>query len=83
MAISVLAAVGPDDARSKETVLRALNDNNSFVRRNALQALIRIHDLSAEDLERIKSMENDPDSSVASWSEIALRNIRINRKTKT
>jgi hypothetical protein len=58
-------------------IFQALNDPVSFVRREALQALISVPNLSADELARIKDMERDPDGDVASWSEIALRNIRL------
>lgn len=78
-AVNMLAAIAPDDPRAKTAALEALNDGSPFVRREALQALIAIKELSAADLARIKKMENDSDRSVASWSEIALRNIRLRR----
>jgi hypothetical protein len=73
----MLAAVAPDDPRAKATALQALNDSSPFVRREALQALIAIKGLSSTDLARIKDRENDADKDVARWSEIALRNIRL------
>jgi hypothetical protein len=76
-AVNMLAAVAPADPRARAAVLEALNDNNPFVRREALQALISIKGLSAVDLARIKGMENDSDKDVARWSEIALRNIQL------
>jgi HEAT repeats len=76
-AVNILAAVAPDDPRSKATALQALNDSSPSVRREALQALIAIKGLSATDLARIKDRENDADKDVARWSEIALRNIRL------
>lgn len=79
-AVNMLAAVAPDDPRTKAAVLQALNDTSPFVRREALQALISIKGLSAADLARIKGMEDDEDKDVARWSEIALRNIRLRRE---
>jgi hypothetical protein len=76
-AVNMLAAIAPDDPRARAAVLQALNDSSPFVRREVLQALISIEGLSAADLARIKDMENDADKDVASWSEIALRNIRL------
>jgi hypothetical protein len=76
-ALSVLAKIAPHDTNVKQTVLQALNDSNPFVRREALQALISVKGLTAVDLDRIKEMENDSDEAVSSWSEIALRNIRL------
>jgi hypothetical protein len=76
-AVNVLASIAPEDPRAKAAVFQALNDSNPFVRREALQALIKIKQLSALDLARIKEMEKDSDKDVARWSEIALRNIRL------
>jgi HEAT repeat protein len=76
-AITSLASIAPDNATVREVIFQALNDPVSFVRREALQALISVPNLSADELARIKDMERDPDSAVASWSEIALRNIRL------
>jgi len=79
-AVRMLATVAPEDTRAKAAALRALTDSSPFVRREALQALISIEGLSAVDLARIKDMENDSDEDVASWSEIALRNIGLQGK---
>jgi len=76
-AIISLADIAPDDSRAKTAILHALKDASPYVRREALQALISIKSLSVEDLALIKGMENDPDSDVARWSEVALRNIRL------
>lgn len=76
-ALNTLAVIAPDDLRVKAASLQALNDSSPFVRREALQALISIKELSAADLARIKDMENDSDKGVARWAEIALRNIRL------
>jgi hypothetical protein len=74
-ALGALADIAPDDLRAKAAMLRALQDKSPFVRQSALQALISVPKLSAGDLAKIKSMENDSDKEVADWSEIALRNI--------
>ena len=79
-AVNTLAAIAPDDHRTKTAVLHAFNDRNPFVRREALQAMIKIRHLTETDLSRIKEMENDSDKGVARWSEIALRNIRLPSK---
>lgn len=76
-AVRALAAGAPEDPRAKAAVLDSLNDNSPFVRREALQSLISIKDLSAGDLVQIEAMANDPDRVVADWSEIALRNIAL------
>jgi HEAT repeat protein len=58
-AVNMLAVVAPDDPCEKAAALQALNESSPFVRREALQALISIRDLSAADLARIKDVEND------------------------
>lgn len=75
--LHALATVAPDDPIAKSTILRALHDSQPFVRREALQAMISMRGLSADDLAQIKNLETDSDESVACWSEIALRNIRL------
>lgn len=80
-AVAALGAVAPCDAAAKSAVLHALCDESSFVRRQALQALIGFQPLSESDLSRIRSMANDPDEDVSNWSEIALRNIRLRNMT--
>jgi hypothetical protein len=77
LAIYMLATIAPDDPRTKSAALQALKDIDPYVRRQALQSLISIKDLSHTELERIKNMENDADRDVARWSEIAIRNIRL------
>jgi hypothetical protein len=76
-AVIALCKVGPGDDRAKAAVLQALDDPDPFVRREALQALIDFDRLSEQELARIKAMGRDADEAVASWSEIALRNIRL------
>lgn len=76
-AVNTLAAIAPEDHRTKAAFLQALDDVHPSVRREALQALIKIRRLSETDLARIKEMEKDSDKDVARWSEIALRNIRL------
>ena len=78
-AVAALASVAPDDPQAKAAIFRAFADRSPHVRREALQAVISVHDLSEEDLGRIKEMEADADTDVARWSEIALRNIRLGR----
>ena len=79
-ALSTLAKIAPDDPRAKAVILNALEDSSPSVRREALQALISIENLTASELARIKEMENDSDSYVASWAETALRNIQLNTR---
>lgn len=79
--VTILAMVAPDDPRVKGAVFRAFADSSPFVRREALQAAIKVKELSPADLTRIKDMERDPDRDVARWSEIALRNIGLRDRT--
>ena len=81
-AVKALAAVGPRDERAKAAVFRYFADLSPFVRREALQACIHLRDLSADQLAHIHAMAADPDEAVSSWSEIALRNIRISEQRR-
>ncbi len=76
-ALWTLSKIAVDDQQAKEAVLIAFGDVNPFVRREALQAIIKFASLLPGDLEAIKRMEDDSDADVACWSEIALRNIRL------
>lgn len=76
-ALNMIASTAPDDPRARIAALETLNHPSSFMRREALQALIDITRLPAADLARMKDMENDPDKDVARWSEIARRNVRL------
>jgi hypothetical protein len=74
--LSALVYIAPDEPTVKTVVFRAFTDSSPFVRRQALLSVIRVVNLTDTDLEIIREMETDPDKAVASWSEIALRNIR-------
>jgi HEAT repeat protein len=76
-AIHTLSVLGPNDPRVKREIIQALRDPNPYVRREALQSLINMKNLTEDDIAVIKSAGSDPDDAVASWSEIALRNIRL------
>jgi hypothetical protein len=75
--VKTLAAVAPRDKRAREAVFRSFVDPSPFVRREALQACIRLPELSADQREAIAAMVADPDETVSRWSEIALRNIQL------
>jgi HEAT repeat protein len=77
-AVKTLAVVGPKNKDARAAVFHSFSDSSPFVRREALQACIKLPNLSKEQLTRISAMAADPDESVSSWSEIALRNIRLN-----
>jgi hypothetical protein len=81
-ALLELVEIAPADAKVKAAVLELLDDPKPDIRQSALQAIIDVRPLTSEDLEKVKGMEKDSDSSVARWSEIALRNIRLNAKKK-
>lgn len=72
-----LANIAPDDPRTKIAALDGFEDPSPFVRREALQAIVSVKDLSAGDIALIQNMAADSDDAVARWSEIALRNIRL------
>jgi HEAT repeat protein len=76
-AVKTLARIGPRDATAREAIFRAFGDSNPFVRREALQACIGLPDHSTHELAAISAMAADPDETVSTWSEIALRNIRL------
>jgi len=69
--------IAPDEPTVKTAVFGAFADSSPFVRRQALQSAIQVVGLSDADLEIIRGLGADPDEAVASWSEIALRNIRL------
>jgi hypothetical protein len=81
-AVHALAAIAPDDPSVKVAVFRTFADASPFVRREALQAAIKVVGLADADLDVIRGMEADPDEAVARWSEVALRNIRLQRGEK-
>jgi hypothetical protein len=80
MVVMMIGTIAADDPRVKAAIFRTLEDRSPTVRRDALQSLINCKDLSADDLARIKNMENDADANVADWSKIALRNIRLRKE---
>ena len=82
-AIHALSRLDPNDMRIKGVILQALQDTDPFVRREALQSLISLKNLTNEDIALIQAAGNDADENVARWSEIALRNINLkNRRNR-
>jgi hypothetical protein len=81
-AVRALVQIAPDEPSVKAAVLGAFADASPYVRQSALQAVIGIAGLSDAELDIIRGMETDPDEHVARWSEIALRNIRLNRERR-
>lgn len=81
-AVKTLVAVGPNVEEARTAVFRSFRDSNALVRREALQACIRLPNLSGEELASIAAMASDPDDTVARWSEITLRNIRLNEQKR-
>jgi hypothetical protein len=76
-AISALKRIAPADPTPHETPRLALGDPTPFVRRETLQAFIAIPNLTPGDLQLIAAAATDSDEAVAAWSEVALRNIRL------
>lgn len=79
-AIAALSRIDAARPSVKAGLLAALRDENAFVRREALQALIHVPSLGRTELRLIAEMSSDPDPNVARWSEIALRNIKADRR---
>ena len=75
-ALGALVRVGPRSLLAKQAILYALGDKNFWVRHSALEALISISELTADDLSAINKMEEDPEPLVRDQVEITLRNIR-------
>jgi HEAT repeat protein len=76
-AVHALTRIAPADPLTKVALLDALRDSSPFVRRQTLQGLIEVPELSAGDLGAIQELENDPDPAVRNWVEISLHNIRL------
>lgn len=79
-AIQSLVKIAPGDPLTKGAVFDALGDPDASVRREALQSVIAVPGLGALDLDRIASMQFDPDVDVRRWVEIATRNITLRRR---
>ena len=76
-AILALKRIAPADPATKETLKLGLGDPNPFVRRETLRAFIDVPNLTPADLQLIAAAATDSNEAVAAWSEIALRNIRL------
>ena len=76
-AIMAIKRIAPADPATKETLTFTLRDPNPFVRRETLQAFIDVPALTQSDLQLIAAAANDEDETVARWSEVALRNVRL------
>jgi hypothetical protein len=76
-AVKTLAAVAAREKKAGEAIFRSFADPSPFVRREALQACIRLPDLSSDERAAIAAMAADRDETVSRWSEITLRNIRL------
>lgn len=79
-AIGALVDIGPGEPDTIATLRLALRDGSPYVRREALEAIIEVPQLTEADLGAIAEMARDEDETVADWSEIALRNIRLRRQ---
>ena len=82
-AIDTLSRIGRNDLAAKRAILSSLGDRSPSVRREALQVLINMRNLVAADLVSIRALGADPDEAVASWSEIALRNIELSQRRRS
>jgi HEAT repeat protein len=80
-AIMAMTRIPPTDPETKETLKVTLRDPNPLVRRETLQAFIDVPRLTDGDLQIIAGSATDEDEAVASWSEIALPNIRLQRES--
>ena len=78
-AVNALSCIGPADPLVKAAVFQALKDNNAIVRRQALQSMMELKNLTDDDLTVIRALANDADENVARWSEITIRNIRLKK----
>jgi HEAT repeat protein len=78
--LHALSKIDPSAPEAKAAFLAALGDDNPSVRREALHACIAVPNLAASDIARIGALANDPDETVAAWSEVALRNIGLRSK---
>ncbi len=76
-ALEALVAAGPRDPRARSAVYGAFRHPEPAMRRQALQSCIYFPDHTADELALITGMSSDPDRHVTSWSETALRNIRL------
>jgi hypothetical protein len=56
-ALYALVSAAPDDSRAKATAMASLNHKSPDMRRQALEALISVKDLGAQDLAQIENME--------------------------
>ena len=81
-AVLALPTFAPTSDEAKRAILAALKDPHKFVRREALQALIGMKNLSDEDLDAIRAMRTDKDKHVAMWADTALHNIEADKRSK-
>ncbi len=70
-----LSRIAPSDRRAVDALLRLLDDEHVFVRREALQALGNMRNLCETDIARVAALKGDQDPNVARWAGIALRSI--------
>jgi hypothetical protein len=78
-AVDALARVGPRDPAARAAFFAVLRHPDPDMRRDALRRSVDLPDHTAEELQAIASLENDPVPGVASSSKAALRNIELRR----
>lgn len=77
-AILAITRIAPGDPHTKYALMGALRDPSPFVRREAVQAFIKVRPLSSSDLEAISKLQQDSDEAVARWAGITLADIQRN-----
>lgn len=82
VALTALSKIAPDSAAARLAIFAAFADDNPFVRREALQSSILIPEHTSDELSKIAAMSADRDETVAAWSTVVLRNIRIKQEPK-
>jgi hypothetical protein len=76
-AVAALRKIAPLDTVARQATTQALQDSSAFVRREALQSFAAYPSLSPAEIQVVTSLAADPDESVVSWSEIALRHHKV------
>jgi HEAT repeat protein len=82
VALSTLSKIAPKSIVARKAIFSAFTDDSPLVRREALQSSILVHEHTSEELSKIAAMSADRDKTVAAWSDVALRNIRIKLERK-
>ena len=72
-AVQAIVRVAQGQAATRNAVFSALADDNAFVRRETLQAILSLLPLAPDELARVSRLSADPNEVVSRWSEIVLR----------